>query len=311
MMQNSSRFFPIFYLFFFFGCSEKITVEELQVFAPTETFPNDTFLDTVTNKKAFIIVAHDDDDCAMSGTIAQLTRKGWKIKQLSLQSHVSSDTGENPAHIICEGNELILKDGYYRKGQDTIKTAYLPIPYNEIGEQYLTEKVAKKVIERVNQFKPSVIFTLDNEKGAYGNPDHVFISQLVKTLFEEEDLVVQKIYQSVYTDHMEREIIDKWLTQRLEKWGYPNASTMTNELYGINGMPEPTVQIDITEVAETKMEYLRAYGEDAKKNLRKFIPYFEAFDAQTYFGIFDREFFRVLEKEPVAAISGTVSQKFQ
>jgi hypothetical protein len=54
--------------------------------------------------------------------------------------------------------------------------------------------------------------------------------------------------------------------------------------------------IYISAYVDGKMRYLRAYSEDAKKNIRKFIPYYEDFDAQTYFGVFGREFFRVIKK---------------
>ncbi|GAB4187556.1 MAG: hypothetical protein OHK0057_23950 [Thermoflexibacter sp.] len=295
-MKKVKVFLLAILVVFFQFCKDKVTIEHLRKFAATETFPTDIFLDTVSNKKALIIVAHDDDDCAMSGTIAKLTKYGWIIKQLSLQSHILLTMGRNPAQIICQGNEIILKDGYYRIGLDTMKNPYLPIPYKKIKEQFLTDKVTNEIIKKVNDFKPSVIFTLDNEKGGYGHPEHIFISQLVKDLFEENKIHIDKIYQSVYTDHMEKEIVDKWLGDRLKKWGYPNSSAIANEIYGISGMPEPTVQVNITEVAEIKMKYLRAYEEDVRKNLRKFIPYYEEFDAKTYFGIFDREFFRVIEK---------------
>lgn len=295
-MKQVKIFFIMLLSISFGFCQDKVTTEHLKRFVATETYPTDIFLDTVSNKRALVIVAHDDDDCAMSGTIAKLTAKGWTIKQLSLQSHILPTTGKNPAHIICQGNELILKDGYYRIGLDTMKNPYLPIPYEKIKEKFLTDKVANEIIKKVNNFKPSAIFTLDNEKGGYGHPDHIFISQLVKDLFEQDKIPIDKIYQSVYTDHMEREIVDKWLGNRLKKWGYPNASAIANEIYGISGMPEPTVQVNIAEVADIKMNYLRAYEEDVRKNLRKFIPYYEEFDAKTYFGIFDREFFRVIEK---------------
>jgi LmbE family N-acetylglucosaminyl deacetylase len=295
-MKNVLVFLITLLVFNFIGCQERITIEDLKKFVATENYPNDIFLDTVSNKKALIIVAHDDDDCAMSGTIAKLTAKGWMIKQLSLQSHIIEKVGKNPANIICEGNELILQDGYYRIGLDTMKNPYLPIPYAKIKEQFLTQKVSDALITKVNDFKPSAIFTLDNEKGGYGHPEHIFISQLVKDLFEEGKINIKKIYQSVYTDHMEIEIVDKWLAERMKKWGYPNASDIANEMYGISGMPEPTTQITILEVAKTKTKYLRAYDEDVRKNLRKFIPYYEEFDAQTYFSVFDKEFFRVIEK---------------
>lgn len=295
-MKPIQGFLILFLTFNFLGCQENVTVEDLKKFAATESYPNDSFLDTVSNKKALIIVAHDDDDCAMSGAIAKLTSQGWTIKQLSLQSHISTNKDKNPAHIICAGNELILQDGYYRIGLDTMQNPYLPIPYSKIKDQFLTQKVSDALITKINDFKPSVIFTLDNEKGGYGHPEHIFVSQLVKDLFDGDKIVCQKIYQSVYTNHMEKEIVDKWLGERMKKWGYPSASDIANDMYNITGMPDPTTQINILEVAETKKNYLMAYDEDVRKNLRKFIPYYEQFDAKVYFGVFDREFFRVIEK---------------
>jgi LmbE family N-acetylglucosaminyl deacetylase len=295
-MKQSQRLLVILFVVSIWSCQEKVTVDDLKIFVATENYANDVFLDTVSNKTALIVVAHDDDDCAMSGTIAKLSAKGWTILQLSLQNHIVSKIGKNPANIICEGNELILEDRYYRIGLDTMKNPYLPIPYEKIKEQFLTEKVASAITKKVNEFKPSVIFTLDNVKGGYGHPEHIFISQLIKDLFAENKIDCQKIYQSVYTDHMEKEIVDKWLGEQMKKWGYPNASDIANKLYGITGMPEPTTQIEISEVAETKMSYLMTYDEDVRKNLRKFIPYYGEFDAKTYFGIFSKEYFRVIEK---------------
>lgn len=277
------------------ACDDKPTLEELRAFAPTETYPEDEYLDTVSNRKALIIVAHDDDDCMISGTVAKLSKAGWQIKQLSLQRHPDPNTGQNAATIICQGNEKILSDGYYRIGLDTMKTAYLPISYEEIERQFLTDKVASALTDKINAFGPSVVFTLDNVKGGYGHPEHIFISQLVVDLFQQNDIEIDRIYQSVYTDHMEHAIVDTWLKERMLRWGYPHASDLANALYGISGMPEPDVQINIRDVATTKMEYLRAYPESVRKNLRKFIPYYEQFDADSYFGVFDREFFRVIQ----------------
>ncbi|PLW95721.1 MAG: hypothetical protein C0591_10555 [Marinilabiliales bacterium] len=277
------------------ACTYKPTIEDLKKFAATENYPEDSYLDTVANKRALVIVAHDDDDCMMSGTIAKLTANGWTIKQLSFELHHMPGENKNPAHIICEGSEKILEDGLYRPGEDTVKYPYMPIPYDEIKNQYLHEKVADALITQINEFNPSVLFTLDNIKGGYGHPDHVFLSQLVLDLFNEGKINAQWIYQSVLTKHVETEI-DKYMTPKMEKWGYPQASPAANELYGIEGMPEAVVQINIINQAEIKMAYLRAYPENVRKNLRKFLIYYEDFDAETYFSVWDREFFRTIEK---------------
>jgi hypothetical protein len=42
------------------------------------------------------------------------------------------------------------------------------------------------------------------------------------------------------------------------------------------------------------MNYLMTYEEDVRKNLRKFMPYYEEFDAETYFTVFNKEYFRVI-----------------
>lgn len=59
------------------GCSSAPSLEELRHYAATENFPFDTYLDTVSVKRALVIVAHDDDDRTMSGTLHGSTRKGW------------------------------------------------------------------------------------------------------------------------------------------------------------------------------------------------------------------------------------------
>ncbi|MCB2207681.1 MAG: PIG-L family deacetylase [Bacteroidetes bacterium] len=277
------------------ACTYKPTIEDLKKFAATENYPEDSYLDTVANKRALVIVAHDDDDCMMSGTIAKLTANGWTIRQLSFELHHMPGENKNPAHIICEGSEKILEDCLYRPGEDTVKYPYMPIPYDEIKNQYLNEKVADALITQINEFNPSVLFTLDNIKGGYGHPDHIFLSQLVLDLFNEGKINAQWIYQSVLTKHVETEI-DKYMIPKMEKWGYPQASPAANELYGIEGMPEADVQINIEDQAETKMAYLRAYPESVRRNLRKFLIYYEDFDAETFFSVWDREFFRVIEK---------------
>ena len=280
------------------SCSEKPTIEELKKFAATETYPSDTYLDTVSNKKALIIVAHDDDDAAvMSGTVAKLTAKGWKIKQLCFVPNKSDDNSIGyPATVICEGNELILEDGDYRFGLDTNKHPYMPIPKGRMQKEYKTQRITNAIIKKVNDFQPSVIFTLDNEIGGYGHPDHVFISQLIYDLFINNKINANRIYQGVYTDHMENEIFDKWTSARLKKWNTPNPYKTGKKVYQVAGMPEPNVQVNISNYAKIKMAYFMAYPEEARKNMRKFIPYFQEFDGETYFSIFDREFFRIIKK---------------
>jgi hypothetical protein len=282
------------------SCSSKPDVKELRKYAATETYPRDTFLDTVTIKRAVIILAHDDDDCAMAGTLVRLKKEGWEIEQWSFgQNKLAEGRTEHPSTIICKGSRSILPGEKYRdrSKEDTAVPPYMPIDKSRFHEVFATEKVKAFLIEKINAFQPVVIFTLDNEMGAYGNPDHIFVSQVVVDLFNENKIQTRRIYQAVYPNSMEKEIIEIRLTEILKRHGYDNTYMIAKKVYGISGMPEPDVEINITATANEKMEYLRAYHEDAKKNFRKFMPYFDEFDAPTYFSIFDREFFRIIQKQ--------------
>ena len=297
-LSKSSIFFS-FLTIIFVSCKTKVSVSTIQKFAATESYPNDNYLDTVSNKRALIISAHDDDDCFMAGTICKLKQSGWIIEQWTLQTtQLEKGNSIHPAAIICDGNKAILDDGLYRNinPHDSTLLPYLPIPRAHFAEVFKTEKVKSVLEQKINAFNPSVIFSMDNEMGGYGNPEHVFICQIIVDLFKENKIPIQRIYQGVTTNHMEEEIIVKYLTPLMEKWGYPSPYIIGREVYKIDGIPEPDVQVDIQPYADGKMRYLRAYSEDAKKNMRKFIPYFENFDAKTYFGVFDREFFRVIKK---------------
>ena len=67
MKQLLTLFLLLFFIPFSFS-QKKGKLKELKSFVATESYPSDVFLDTVKNKRALIVVAHDDDDCAMAGT---------------------------------------------------------------------------------------------------------------------------------------------------------------------------------------------------------------------------------------------------
>ncbi len=183
-----------------FSCSNKPTLDELKKFAAVESYEQDHFLDTVSNKKALVIIAHDDDDCLMAGTIAKLSAQGWEIQQLSFQvTPLAKGASQHPSEIICQGNEAILADRDYRNGLDTTKYQYLPFPKEQMNKVFKKTKIRAELIKKINDFRPSVIFTLDNEMGGYGHPEHVFISQLVLDLSLARLIHPLRIYQGVYT----------------------------------------------------------------------------------------------------------------
>lgn len=281
-----------------FVFTESQAQKKLTRLAPTETYPDDTYLQSATKKRAMIVVAHDDDSGAFSGTIAQLNAAGWEIVHVCLQG---DDEARRTRHreavkLIADRAEFIpISHAELRNDADTVQYAYRPIPKSRFDEVFNADLVRDYLTKTINEFDPSVIFSLDDDLGGYGHPDHVFISGMVRDLAESGVIHPDRIYQATYTPYMAEQILEVRLGAMLKKWGYPDTYEIAKVVYQVDGMPEPNVQINIQSQAEAKMNHLRGYAEAERKNLRKFIPYFEDYSAEKYFAVFDREFFRVLE----------------
>ena len=272
-------------------------IEDVTQYAPVEIYPNDKILEKISNKKAMIIIAHDDDMCGTTGTISMLNDAGWNIRVLSLPLSEERNKAHRLAceHILDSVLFFNLEYEAYRNGLDTTEKAYQAIPKIKFKHIFNYKVVEKLLIKEVNSFQPSVIFTLDNIVGAYGHPDHVFISQLVLDLSEVDSISPSYIYQNVLTDHMENSIMERH-SKRMKSWGFEgNGWEITKKTYNANGAPEPTTQINIENFAEQKMKYLKSYNERERKVMGFYIPAFEQYSAKEYFKIFNREFFRVIK----------------
>ena len=277
------------------SCSER---EDVTQYAPTETYPDDNTLDGIASKKAMIVIAHDDDMCAMTGTISMLNKKGWDIRVISIRK----DEDRNEAHrkacsrLLDSVMFFNFDPAKLRIEPEDGQNLYDAIPKDQFEKVFNRPLVEQEIQKKINQFQPSVIFTLDSEMGGYGHPEHVFISQLVVDLAKADSIQPEYIYQSVYTDHMEKTIMARH-SKRMKSWGFPGDGwERAKAAYNTpEGMPEPTVQINITSEAQAKMNYLKSYNKRERKTMGFFIPAFEFYSAEEYFNIFDREFYRVIK----------------
>lgn len=274
--------------------------EDIAPFAPTskEVYPSDTILQHVKIKKAMIIIAHDDDMTAMSGTISKLNKEGWKIEVLSFHKDSERDQAQiNACRNILDS--VVFFDLNYSQWRLDLnerkeEELYLPIGKEKFKSTFNQKIVEEELIKRVSKFNPTVVFTLDNEVGAYGHPEHVFISQLVLDLALSKRIPVTYIYQSVYTPHMTESIMMRH-SKRMIEWGFKGDSwEIAKKTYKVKGMPKPTTQMYITSEAKDKMEYLCSYNERERKTIGFFIPAFEEYAADEYFKVFDREFFNMI-----------------
>ena len=269
--------------------------DEIKQYAATETYPNDTKLESVTEKKALIVVAHDDDMCAMSGTMSKLNNNGWEIGIVSFSQTPERDNAQIQAckNILDTVFFVQLKPEQIRNDNENSKPRYSAFPKANFNTVFNIKTIEKNYLEIIRNFNPAVIFTLDNEIGAYGHPEHVLISQMVLDWAEKKIIHPQYIYQSVYTPHMQESIMQRH-SERMKSWGYPSDEwEKAKKTYGIQGLPMPDVQINITSEAEQKMAYLRSYNERERKTIGFYVPEFEKYPAEKYFAVFDREFYRV------------------
>lgn len=295
-MKKTNTCLQLMVIVLFTALSACNSREEIGQYAPVETYPDDTLLQTIDVKRAMIVIAHDDDMCAMAGTMSLLNKEGWEIAVVSITSTPERNTAQKEAcrHILDTVIFAELSPGQIRNDSEEMRESYYAFPKDSFDIIFNRSIIEQEFVKHINSFDPTVIFTLDSDMGGYGHPEHVLISQMVIDLSEEQRITPLYIYQSVYTDHMENSIMRRH-SERMKGWGFPgNDWDMAKKIYMAEGMPEPTVQINITGEAKLKMDYLRSYNKREREVLGFFIPEFERYTAEEYFTVFDREFFRVL-----------------
>ncbi|GAB4417098.1 MAG: hypothetical protein OHK0039_27020 [Bacteroidia bacterium] len=279
------------------ACACQSSREDVRQYAAIERYPDDTLLRSIDDKRAMIVLAHDDDMCALAGTASLLNKNGWEVAVVSLARTPERDSAQVKAcrHIIDTVMFVQLTPAQIRNDSEQQREGYYAFSKDSFDIVFNKRLIEDAYATCINSFGPAVIFSLDNEMGGYGHPEHVLISQMVLDLSTEKRIHPRYIYQSVYTDHMEQTIMQRHAA-RMRSWGFPGDEwENAKKIYGVDGMPEPSVQITITSEAKPKMDYMRSYNERERKTLGFFVPEFERYSAEEYFAIFDREFFRVIE----------------
>lgn len=269
----------------------------LKSLAAKEVYPDDTYLAKEPDKKALIIVAHDDDMIGSSGTISMLCDGGWQIREMCFYQqgglYLKKDSLKNPVRkkdlqtvARLQGvKEVFPIDFNFRRDMSAEKS-YMPIPYSQFGNSFMMDSLEKYIGGYIEKYKPTVIFTLDNIIGGYGHPDHVLISQVVLAYCnkhkDEEGFSVKKIYQPVFPPSLAENIFGSLPVYQEAK-----------KVYAAPGMPNPDVQVNITRYGALKKKALASYSTE-QNSIRKFWPYYYWYPSWIYFSIFDRDFFRVI-----------------
>lgn len=255
-----------------------------------KTYPEDSFLNTVKNKTALIVMAHDDDAISCAGTISQLTADGWKVYFLTFYGNWHPEDNPIRKKEVQKTAEIQKLAGldlidFSMQRSDTVKEPWKPIPYSQYPVTMKGDSLQLLIQNAIQKYQPTVIFTLDDIMGGYGHNEHTYVSQTVLTICRESDTIpgfpVQKIYQPVFPPDMNEKVLKN----------IPAFAAAKKE-YKLSASPSPTVEISITETARQKKATMLAYASQ-HRNLKKFWPYYNWYPSWIYFRIFDKEYFRV------------------
>lgn len=270
----------------------------ISTLAPTEKYPEDTYLFSSTDKNALIIVAHDDDMATTAGTITQLCKSGWNIRELCFYQqgglYFKKDSTKNPIRKQSLQQAVVIQglagadpvDFNFRNDMETEKS-YMPMPYSEFPKNYKLDSLATIIAGYIEKYKPSVIFTLDSIIGGYGHPDHVMISQRVidycRRHKNDPGFSVKKIYHPVFPPSQSERVLSKMPVYNEAK-----------KVYQCNGMPKPDVQFAYGDASQQKKRVMQAYVTE-QNSFKQISPYYSWYPHWIYFKIFDRDFFKVID----------------
>lgn len=292
----------VFALIIIFVCGIAANLIWLMTLSPKEDFPEDTYLRDVPDKIALIIVAHDDDAIVFSGTASLLAANGWDINYVCFYSNFwKAENNPKRKLEVKEAAEIQAFKNFetidftVRKSLETVEKPWLPEPYNKFPEIFKVDSMRMYIQEAIDKYKPTVVFTLDNIIGFYGHPEHVLVGQLVEEIcgqyHDSSDFPVKKIYQGVLPYSQAEKIMKKVPTYLKGK-----------RIYGCNGMPTPDVQINISSFATIKKKVFLSF-ESQHHNLERFNPYYHWYPGWLYFGIFNKEFFNVVNVDELNVLT--------
>jgi len=289
------------------------------VLSTAHEYPEDEFLETAINKKAIIIVAHDDDWYGCVGTVKNLCDKGWDVSAYCFYpeslTHEASIRELQRKKGIKECKDMIGLKEFIGIDNDfrlsPVEKPYVSLPYSEFEHVFMYDSIVPIVAKIIDQNNPSVIFTLDDSIGLYGNPEHVLISQIILDICEkgnsEIEFAVDRIYQSVLPPDMAEGIMVKYsnihpfLSFKRLYWHLTNMSSDTADIYteakivyGCAGMPLPDIEISIRDMSKFKTDFIKCFPTE-RKNFKRFVPFFNWYPNWIYYRIFDKEYYRVIE----------------
>jgi hypothetical protein len=283
---------------------------------PTESYPGDTSLDSLDNRNALIIMAHHDDSYGTVAVAKWLCDRGWDVRAFYFRApSYQRDTVRELNGIESTGKvvQIIGLKEFTMIGQPLRKDSVISdmnVPYGEFDQVFRRDTIERIIAGLISTYRPSVIFTLDDQIGLYGHSDHVFVSRAILNLCRkhqsDDQFPVTMIYQSVLPPSMAEGVMVKYqklhyfhnfwgMGQLIRNRGFgESVYTKAKKIYACDGMPPPDVQFRIDSLSVYKKRFLESWARSEKKNLKRFVPFSYWYPHRIYFKMFNYEYFRTI-----------------
>jgi LmbE family N-acetylglucosaminyl deacetylase len=238
-------------------------------------------------QKAMFIFPHPDDEITCAGTIAKMKANNWEVYLLTLtkgsddQDKMVRTNEWNAAAKNLGYDKTLLYDFYNNNWEDIMQQNVQFWPEN-------LDSISSLIYNTVLDWQPDMLITYDDAIGGYGHPEHLLSAKIVRDLFTTHagtaDFSPKYLYQMTLPQALEDFIVADLPSYKL-----------AIELYGVNGLPEPDLAVEITNFWPAKRNAAACYQSQAEI-LNKFYLLPSNADTAAHYATFNKEYYREIKR---------------
>jgi N-acetylglucosamine malate deacetylase 2 len=233
--------------------------------------------------KVLLVFCHADDEIGVAGLVAFLKEKGAEIHLLTLGHHpLQKDIETRMKELYCAANTLGIKEF---EVSGLVTSTWEETLQNKVIWYDMKDSIKNIIDRKIDNYKPDILITWDNEIGGYGHPEHRISAQLTEDLFNENkynpNYSVNTILQFTLPDKLEKFMVS-------ENPGYK----LAKELTGTDGLPAPDYSLDITNYWEIKNNAAQCY-QSKMNTMKHFFLTYDKKNKESHIKAFSKEYYLV------------------
>jgi len=242
-------------------------------------------------KTILAVLAHPDDESfGLGGTLALYASKGYDTYYVCATrgeagtvdaEHLNGykDTAELRTNELMRAAKILgLKEVFLLDYRDSGMPGTEENKHPNAQINHSVDEVAGKVVRYIRELKPDVVLTFD-PIGGYKHPDHIHIHKATVLAFEKADdasfhpeagspFKPRALYYQVFSRRLLR-----WAVRLMPLFGKDPTKFGRNEDVNIKELAEVDfpvhVRVDITPVAEIKLEAGRQHASQGESQMRR------------------------------------------